>query len=382
MKPKSVIANLQICRGIAALLVVIGHSLHDLDAIAARAGLDGVHSSINWGAGIDIFFVISGFIMVHVAAADFGTSGGAQRFLLRRLARIAPMYWLVTTALIVGAFVAPGLLNVPIGGAWHIFTSYFFIPDWRSDMSVVRPVMALGWTLNYEMLFYAAFAAAMFLPFTRAIVVLTIVFIGATVAKSALDIRQTQLAFWMDPIILEFLFGVYIAIAYRAGWRLSAPAALALGSFGFIAATTALPEALGLALPINFLRYGAPAAMLVGSAALGPGLPDGLLTRFGIGLGNASYALYLCHPFVIRLLREVWLRAGGAALPLIAYCVVSVFGAVMVALALHRFVERPLAKVLEGWIKGRSPRQSAAPNESERESIAFRQDQRALETIP
>jgi len=357
---KGVISNLQICRALAAVIVVIGHSLHDLDTVAAHAGVEPVRSAVNWGAGIDIFFVVSGFIMIYVAGGDFGKPGTMWRFLAKRVARVAPLYWLVTTALILGSFVAPSLLNVPIGGARHILASYLFIPDWRPDMSLVRPVMALGWTLNYEMLFYAVFGCAMALPLRFAVPAMTALFVGAATAKEAFDIQQTQLAFWMDPLVLEFLFGVYIGLAYRAGLRLSAPAALALGLAGFALVTTSLPESVGIALSPNFLRYGAPAAMLVGAAALGPQLPPVAPVRFAVALGDASYALYLSHPFVIRPLREIWLKIGGADLPLVAFSAVCLFAAIAVAFALHRYLEMPIARWL-GGAKGRRVAVAAAP---------------------
>jgi peptidoglycan/LPS O-acetylase OafA/YrhL len=345
---KGVISNLQVCRALAALIVVIGHSLHDLDTVAARAGLEPVRSAINWGAGIDIFFVVSGFIMIHVAGQDFAKPGAPRRFLVKRVARVAPLYWLVTTALIVGSLAAPSLLNVPIGGARHILTSYLFIPDWRPDMSLVRPVMALGWTLNYEMLFYVVFGCAMVLPLRLAVPAMTALFVGGALAKSAFDIQQTQLAFWTDPLVLEFLFGVYLGLAHRAGWRLSAPAAIALGAAGLTLVTTALPEAIGVSIPENFLRYGLPAAMLVGAAALGPQAPAIGPVRFAVALGDASYALYLSHPFVIRPLREIWLKIGGAELPLVAFSVVCALAAVAVAFALHVYLEKPIARLFAG----------------------------------
>jgi peptidoglycan/LPS O-acetylase OafA/YrhL len=358
MKAASVIPNLQMCRGLAALLVVVGHSLHDLDSIAARAGLEPLRSSVNWGCGIDIFFVISGFIMVYVAAADFATPGAPWRFMAKRVARIAPLYWLLTTFLILGALAAPSLLNVPIGGARHILASYLFIPDWRPDMSTVRPVMALGWTLNYEMLFYVFFACSMVLPFNRAVAVLTAIFVAAVIAGDMFRFEQTQLAFWTDSRILEFLFGVYVGIAYRAGWRLSAPAALALGAIGLVLIATDLPEALGVSVDVPLLRFGVPAVIVIAAATMGPSVPDTIPSRFAVALGDASYALYLSHPFVIRPLREIWLRWGAAALPLAAFSVVCVCLAVLVAFALHRYLELPIARALR-FIPGSASRRAA-----------------------
>lgn len=129
---KNILVNLQICRGVAALLVVIGHSLHDYDAIAARAGLPADGAIFNWGCGVDIFFVISGFIMVHVASDDFTKPHAGANFILKRIARIVPLYWSMTTLVIVGGIIAPRLLNEPIGGVWHAVASYLFIPDKRA----------------------------------------------------------------------------------------------------------------------------------------------------------------------------------------------------------------------------------------------------------
>ena len=128
---------------------------------------------------------------------------------------------------------------MPIGGARHILTSYLFIPDWRPDMSVVRPVMALGWTLNYEMLFYVVFGCAMAAPLRIAIARDDGAVRRRRAGQEVFDIRQTQLAFWMDPLMLEFLFGVYLGLAYRAGWRFRRPSAIALALAGLALVTTA-----------------------------------------------------------------------------------------------------------------------------------------------
>jgi exopolysaccharide production protein ExoZ len=343
---RNLLVNLQLCRALAAIMVVIGHSLHDVGSLSGHGDVDQEYQ-MNWGFGVDVFFVISGFIMVYVSAAEFATPNISWRFLSRRLIRIVPLYWSLTTLLIVGSFVAPGLLNVPIGGLGHIVNSYLFIPDWRPDMSAMRPVMALGWTLNYEMLFYVLFAVAMIFPLQRAVPLLTIVFVGAVAFKTLFHIDQSQLSYWMDPLILEFLLGVYLALAYRAGWRLPATASLVLALAAFASLTTGLVGALGLNTGIHILRYGVPALMLVGAAALGPALPDSIFSRFGARLGDASYALYLVHPFVIRPLRVLWSKLGGAHWPPAVFCSLCVLSAVIVAFALHRFFERPVVRALQ-----------------------------------
>jgi exopolysaccharide production protein ExoZ len=346
MPPKSLLTNLQICRGLAAVMVVIGHSFRDFEFIAAKTGLEVTERVVNWSCGVDIFFVISGFIMVHVAGSDFGTPHGPQRFMLKRFLRIAPLYWLVTTVLLGGAMIAPSLLNVPIGGLQHVLTSYFFVPDWRPDMSSIQPVMALGWTLNYEMLFYVVFASCMLLPFKLGIAALTGFFVCGVAARAGFEIEQTQFSFWFNPIVLEFVFGVFIGVAYRTGFRFSQSIAVAIGLAGFVLVAWMWPGFDDSKNSTNFLRFGLPAAAFISAAALGPQLAGTSLARFGVLIGNASYALYLIHPFIIRPMRVVWLKLGLEALPPVAYVLICTMGASVAGLLLHRFVELPMGRYL------------------------------------
>lgn len=337
------IESIQALRAIAALLVVFGHAAHETEAIGPRVGLPGIDASfLHWGIGVDIFFVISGFIMVHTSADLFGQPGAWRVFLARRIARIVPLYWLLTTVLLLGGLIAPRLLNVPLGDWQHILSSYLFIPSLRGDE--IRPVMALGWTLNLEMFFYVLFAGALLLPLRRGMVALTLAIGGFALAGAILKPVQVQIAFWTQQIILEFLFGCLLALLHRHGFRLAGPSAVLLVAFGFAAmfnihgvdADETVPPA---------LRWGVPAVLIVGGAALyRGGAPR--LTLLLTGLGNASYSLYLFHPFALRPLREVWVKLVGAALPLELYIVVAMTVAAAASMFLYRWIERPMGRML------------------------------------
>jgi peptidoglycan/LPS O-acetylase OafA/YrhL len=214
----------------------------------------------------------------------------------------------------------------------------------------IRPLLALGWTLNYEMLFYVALAGVMFLPVKRAIALLTVLFGAAVAARFAFDIRQTQLMFWSDPIILEFLMGCYLALARQAGWRLPAPAALLLVMAGIVG----LVLNSGSAAELRPLLVGLPALMLVAAAALGPSFPRLAPTRVAILLGDASYALYLSHPLFIRALREVWLKLADPAWPLWLYAALCVVAASLAAIPIYLLFERPMTRMLQRKAGGRS----------------------------
>lgn len=351
--------NIQALRAIAALMVVVAHAGHETEALAPRVGRPAIDlSMLQLGAGVDIFFVISGFIMVYASAGLYGWPGAPGQFLLRRLVRIAPLYWLLTTALLAGATVAPQLLNVGVGDWQHILASYLFIPSLRGG-DEIRPVMALGWTLNLEMFFYVIFATTLMLPLRLGLAALTVLLSALALGGALFQPAQVQLAFWTQGIILEFLFGCLLALCFMKGMRLSAPLAI-------------LAVALGLAAMIRIrgfddapgwppaLRWGVPALLVVAGAALYRGRTPriaGLL----VGLGDASYSLYLVHPFALRPLRDVWAKLVGGALPLEIYMLCAVAFGVIVALLLRRFVERPLLTLCQTSLKERSRPPKAAP---------------------
>ncbi|WP_348643447.1 acyltransferase family protein [Rhizobium lusitanum] len=351
--------NLQVLRALAALSVVVAHALHETETLAGatgRAAVDG--SAWNLGFGVDIFFVLSGFIMTHTAASEFGRSGAPRRFFLRRCARVIPLYWLLTSVMLLGALVAPSLLTVPIGSVSHVLASYFFIPSGRG-VDEVRPVLALGWTLNYEMLFYVFFAAALLLPIRLGVVWLSVLMVGMALVGNLVDPNHVQIAFWTSPIILEFLFGVYVALIFRSGVRIGGGAALglmAVGFLGFIRISVPWDDA---ALP-QFLRSGLPAALLVLAAAIGPVLPQKRLVFWGVALGDASYSLYLAHPFVLRPMRAIWVKLVGGALPLGLFVVVATLGAAVFALALFKGVEKPLTSRVQRIMLGSAQRKRAS----------------------
>jgi len=365
---------IQVLRGLAALLVVIGHAIHETQAMSAallRPALDG--SLVKWGAGVDIFFVISGFIMVYSSTGLFERPGAWRSFLWRRFIRIVPLYWLLTTALLLGALVAPQLLNVPIGDWRHVLSSYLFIPSLRVP-GEIRPVMALGWTLNLEMFFYVLFACTLALPMRRAVIGLIAVLALLAGVGIALQPSQVQLAFWTQSIILEFGFGCGLALAYLNGVRLGRASALVLAAAGCagLVQWTVLQD---WSIP-DALRWGGPALMIVAAAALGRGenaaaqparwLAPALL------IGNASYSLYLVHPFVLRPLRNLWTLLIGTGAPLTAYVAVATLASCLVALAVYRCAEQPLLRAMRG-------RSSAAPTLRPQRHLAV-DDQRALRT--
>ncbi len=338
--------SIQILRAVAACLVVFGHCLHEASTIAEQTGRPPLNLSIiDWGLGVDIFFVISGFIMIYTAADLFGQPGAARVFLTRRIVRIVPLYWMITAALILVYLVAPKILNVPIEGWRSIVTSFLFVPDLRGN-GEIRPIMALGWSLNYEMFFYAVFAVCLLAPLKRATFYLIGIFVGLSILGATVTMPTIALTYWTNSIILEFLFGALLALACRAKFSLPAGAALALIVAG-AACAIALGPFWGMdqVLP-RFVSGGLAATLIVAAAAFGPRLSASWVVTPLVALGDASYSLYLTHPFAIRPIRNIWMKLHSGALPLGFYLIVCALVAIATALTVYRLIEKPTTDAL------------------------------------
>lgn len=359
----SQILSVQVLRGVAALTVVFGHAQHDakMQSLKLGLGFERVHI-LPWGAGVDLFFVISGFIMVYASERLFAQPGAAGQFLARRVARIAPLYWLFTAlylAILLRAYLSEARALPAIS---DIAASFAFWPTDAFNDGAPRPILNLGWTLNYEMFFYAVFA--LFIGSTRERAVLWIaIALGALVGLGAVVPPSSPAPyFWTRPILLEFALGMGLALLWRRGVVLPSIARAALAGIGVailafdpVASGT---QALDWITPNDGLRvfgWGVPAAMIMAAAVLAPRRAPSRLSQAGAALGDASYALYLSHPFVIFGLRKLWLAAGlQDILGLWAMVATSLCLSCVAALVIYRFVEQPLTVRAQNWLARRS----------------------------
>ncbi len=345
-RPAPPLLCLQVLRAAAALLVLVHHAAYDADTIALREGATpfGLDRFVDLAFGVHLFFVISGFIMLRTARG-FGSARGAVVFLARRVVRVVPLYWLMTSLLLLGAAVAPGLLNTPLGGPAAVIGSYLFIPVFRGGELV--PVLGQGWTLDYEMFFYALFGLAMLLPRSGAIAALAATLVGLVALGRAIQAPPAPVAVWTDGLLLEFLLGLGVGLLAERGWRLDARAAASVAALGCLGAVALGPLGGpfdGLAL---WIREGVPAALVVGGCVLGPRWAAGRGILPLALLGDASYSLYLSHPFAVRLMRGAWLALMPAGSSTLLYLLAACAAAVALGLALHRWVERPMTDWLQ-----------------------------------
>jgi exopolysaccharide production protein ExoZ len=323
------IVSVQILRGIAALLVVFHHYIGTaMEKGFAIAGLSGIAIG---NVGVDIFFVISGFIMEYVTGTKKYLPGDRYAFMANRMQRILPLYWILTIA----AFSAFLLLQDAVNSKSSIhqfFMSMLVLPEFSTGGGAY--VIPMAWTLTYEFYFYLVFS--LFLaatPQTR-FVGITAVFGTAVLLGATFPSSNQYVGILTNPLVLEFLLGCALAHLYRTGIRLSNFTCfmLAAGAMALLALIAKM-EITDSWLRIAF--WGGPAAMLVYAAVLKPSRlimhKKSFVSSSFEHMGNISYSLYLSHFFVLAVFVRVYamlsekLSIGPwlASLSLFAACIVA-----------------------------------------------------------
>jgi peptidoglycan/LPS O-acetylase OafA/YrhL len=344
--------NVQILRAIAALMVVHGH---------AGAGGLGLRYPIGGLNGVDLFFVISGFIIAYVADAD------SNQFMMRRLIRIVPIYWVSTLTIYILALVIPQYFRTTSTDPQLLVRSLLFVPDpsaVHTKDGLPHPTLTGGWTLNYEMYFYVTFAIA--LAFSRtwatAIAATALALIVAVVNATTLDASPVA-HFYGYPIVFEFVFGMLafhvMRHAEKAGWRERVPRLqrAILVVIACIALGLLLTRVISDVGP-RWMSNGIPAFFLVLAAVMLERLHGLKITNsLGVLIGNASYVLYLSHAYVVYGVIRLGIGTRHIAeLPGQAIVFGLMILASLVAIAIHLFVEKPLLGALKGPLLRARPR--------------------------
>jgi exopolysaccharide production protein ExoZ len=311
------LSGLQALRFVAALGVVAHHC----------------HPTFWTGAaGVDIFFVISGFVIVVSSNRLFQAPSAARHFMVRRIVRIVPLYWIMT------------MTEVRIEHFHHFGTiarSLLFVPVDTHGFHF--PFLTVGWTLNFEMYFYTAFAACLAMSKERALATLTVVFVTLAAAGSVLGISLTLMGFYFtNPLSLEFICGGWLGIAYLRGFRVPNLVAVVLAAAGVATIYFSAPG--GNDFGYRLIEWGVPALAIVAGLTLGQQIdPKTATGRILCRAGDVSYALYLTHLPLIMIM-------SPRGIPHWQMFCVSVIGGV----AVHFFIERPLQLLLRSMLANKS----------------------------
>jgi exopolysaccharide production protein ExoZ len=342
LRPRMRLDSVQLLRAVAAVTVVTHH----------------IRLFANGEWGVDLFFVISGFIMCYVTAES------ARHFFTKRLIRVVPLYWAGTLAVFAVALAAPTLLTHTTTSLADLAKSLAFIPFKKGDKTV--PVLFLGWTLNYEMFFYLLFALSMAASHRHRALIASTVLIVMVVAGQVFDIGWVPLRFLTQPIVLEFAFGM---LCYTFFMRDSVHSEARRATASRIA-WTALGAMLIACMPFatfiapyedRIIKWGILAAL--GFYCVVHGLLGLKLPRAWVLIGDASYSLYLFHPYVIQIFTKVFGAFTGNGV--YAYCMAAVVIALCCGLAVlsYTYLEKPISEVLRRKFVDDAPRAAVAVNQ-------------------
>lgn len=343
------LTSIQILRTLAAWLVV-GH--HIAQIYPGMRTVNGIATAFTvYGAfGVDLFFVISGFV---IYTSTVNKTIGPLEFVLHRVARVVPAYWFFTMAtaaiLVVNAtFVPATVLDTRL-----LIKSLFFIPAENGSGWGIFPVLTVGWTLNFEMVFYLIYAAGLAFPRT---VRLPIVAAGIAILYSYAPRLGGSASFYANPIIFEFLLGIAVGIVHHRGYlqRLSPSfaTALALGAAAFVTFN---------ADQHSLLKVGTPCALIVASAiALEPQIRLVKFSRHLAILGGWSYSTYLVHVVIVSAAAAVSVRFS--LLPQLTIPI-AIAAIAAVSWASHTYIEIPSARAIrQAFGIGSSGNRTRAPH--------------------
>lgn len=315
------LASIDVMRAVASMLVVAFH-------LTPEADITGPFS-----AGIDIFFFITGFLMVHITDRR---KPGFWTFMRARAIRVVPLYWLATLTLILVWW----LRSEPLPHLDDVVLSLLFIFHANSHSGISLPVLGAGWTTNYLMFFYLLFGITLSLGRAAQLAVLSGILISLAALRPFVDEGNAFATRMTSPILLEFLLGSFAAAALRRFRQREFLSVL----HSPLACFSIMVSAIVLQILASQYLIGMPRVVIVG-------LPAAIFLIGAMGLeavfasrpcavmrllGNASFSLYLFHLHVILLFGSI-----AADLAEDLFRVLAFATAVLVSLLIYLGIEKP-----------------------------------------
>ena len=285
------ILSIQYLRGIAALLVVLSH--------IAWKNMQADGSTMHWWHeagtfGVDIFFIISGYIMVYITQNMHQKPHNVRIFLKKRFIRIIPLYWFYTLIALAVFILMPERVN-SAGGGTDVFKSFFLLPLASSENYLV----GVGWTLHYEFLFYILFSFGLILSRKIGNIVVASAILFSVLFSIFIPMEGMSYIFhsFLNDIFIEFALGIFLYFLLlkikNIHWMISL-SSIILGLLSFYYLHTG-----GSFTGVHHIDTGTSAFLIcfgvVSLEYFWKKRECKLLTI----LGNSSYSLYLLHPFIL-----------------------------------------------------------------------------------
>ena len=332
------ILNIQALRGIAALLVVSFHLIPIEEKYGAGESI--LPAFFKHGMfGVDLFFVISGFIMTSITRGQFQNTSNALKFLYHRASRIYPIYWFYSALVLIVFLIRPEWVNSAQDNQVNILSSFLLWPE------STLPLINVGWTLIHEMYFYLVFSVLLvFLSEKKLGLSLLLWGVAVIVADFYLVTNNPVLNLIAHPLTLEFIAGCFLAIHFRkdSGWGFTL--LLVISAAVTLVILTVLN---GSEIPNGWWRvgiYGVPATAVLYCLVVAE-RKNLVLNIYLSKLGDASYSIYLMHVLVLSAAgRALYALSTSYPISNAAMVIILCLFVIISGLVSYRIIEQPLLK--------------------------------------
>jgi peptidoglycan/LPS O-acetylase OafA/YrhL len=334
--------NLQALRGVACLMVVLFHLGNYEKLFGVRTPL---FREIQWFgfAGVDLFFVLSGFLIASANRKYLGRPAAVPGFLFRRFWRIYPMYWVALAVAVAQFRLMNG--NDPVVGTQPFWGPWFVL----APASTLNVFVVQSWTLVYEVMFYLAFAAVILLPPRLAAAAVHAWLAALCVALLGPEQNGLIGSHVLSPFVFEFLGGCLVARLAGRGPCRGGRTALVLGLGYAVAAMLLVHAHAGAPWDVamysprtRVLVFGPAAVLIVYGLVASEGRWPRRVPRWLLRAGEASYSLYLLHGTVLLMGLYFGFFVPHSRLPHLLWLTGTFAGCLAVGLLANRFVEKPL----------------------------------------
>ncbi|MBD2866181.1 acyltransferase family protein [Paenibacillus oceani] len=336
--------SLQALRGIAALMVVIYHATYQFESYYNYKLLDGFFYFGYWG--VDLFFVLSGFIIFYIHHGDIGRRIRLGSFIRKRFIRIFPIYWIITFLLIPLFLLVPSFGGSSVRELDVILKSILLFPQ------SVHPVLGVAWTLTHELFFYLMFSLLIMLPrkwsypLFAAWISITI---GLFICSFWIDFKSMNyyIKFIFSSYNLEFLLGVLVAkllIRYKDNILRYTSMIASIGIAGL--AATWMVYYFGIFTPHRVISWALFSAFLILGFTLIESKKNIAVPKLFRYLGDASYSIYLTHDLWLSIINKIY-RFAFQQVNLVSAAII-IIGATLAGCLFYSIIEKPVLHVLRG----------------------------------
>jgi len=294
------IYNIQALRGIAVLLVVFYHII----AIETKYNSNYIVMPDFFkigNIGVDIFFIISGFIMVTVTKNYFKDRNKFYKFIYLRFTRIYPLYWFYTILLLPILFIKPEWVNSSQNGNVNILSSILLFP------TETLPLVMVGWSLIHEIYFYIIFGLFLLLIDKSKLIKYTFIWLLLIIISNILiDYNLPLIKLIINPLTVEFIAGILLGIYFlKYNHKISFSKTLLFISFLSLLFISYLHESVEIQGWSRIMIYGVPSFLIV-LFSIEVEKQGFVFHKYLILIGDASYSIYLSHLLTLNVVAKVF----------------------------------------------------------------------------